>query len=88
MAQSVTIKVSKKCFGTMCNTHVCTIELVSGDNKTWKENTHERMGNWGKAFKAGVLQALATGKSVQTFTDNASFTKIKDHYVFNIVANA
>lgn len=86
--KSVTITISKAVFGTGCHKHVRTIELVSGDNKTWKENTNARMGNWGDAFKAGVLEALANGQSVQTFLDDASFTKNKDRYRFDIVANA
>lgn len=86
--KTVTIKISKECFGTRCHTFVRTIELVSGDNKTWKENTHARMGNWGDAFKAGVLEALENGRSVKEFRYNAGFSKQKDTYRFDIVANA
>ncbi len=87
MTHSITITVSKKVFGTGCHNHVCTIELASGDNKTWKENTHKRMGNWATAFKTGVFETLEKGLSVQEFVDNASFCKQKNHYRFNIVAN-
>jgi hypothetical protein len=86
--KSVTITVSKENTGTRCHTFVRTIELVSGDNKTWKENTNARMGNWGDAFKAGVLEALANGRSVKEFRSNSGFSKQKDRYRFDIVANA
>jgi len=86
--QSITIKQYKAVFGTGCQEYVRTIELVSGDNETWKENTASRLGNFGKAFKAGVLESLANGQSVQTFNDDASFTKKKDRYTLYFVANA
>jgi hypothetical protein len=66
---TITINMYKINSKTNTYTFLNTMELESGDNTTWKEHTHPRTGQYGKAFKKGVLEALKKGRAVTEYKE-------------------